>query len=203
MSTQAYVNSFEAVRDFRAALVVFLHEAREAITSHDLEVRRTLEWILNVEPQRWQQQARVCDEQVVEAKIELERCRYSKLPGGESPSCIEERKALERARHRRDYAEQKIESIRKWGHALEHDAAEYAGRANQLGSMLDVDLVAAIALVDRVLSSLEAYAGLKAPEATRTPPSKARSPGTAPPLKPAATDDGSRAESEPDTEETN
>ena len=78
MSTQAYVNSFEAVRDFRAALVVFLHEAREAIASHDLEVRRTLEWILDVEPQRWHQQARACADCLLDLHSDIGR---RALPG--------------------------------------------------------------------------------------------------------------------------
>jgi hypothetical protein len=37
---------------------------------------------------------------VVEAKIELERCRVSSLPGGGTPSCMEEKKALDRAKLR-------------------------------------------------------------------------------------------------------
>ena len=161
MSGPAYVGSFEAVRDFRAALVIFLHEAREALASHDMEVRRTLEWLFDVEPKRWQQIVRSCDEEVVRAKIDLERCRHSKLPGGDPRSCLEERKTLERARQRRHYAEQKIEAVRKWAHLVEREADEYAGRASQLSTLVDVDLVGAIAMLDRALTSLESYSALR------------------------------------------
>jgi hypothetical protein len=160
MTEGAYVGSFEAVRDFRAALHTFLQEAREAMCSNDLEVRRTLEWLLEAQPKHWQQQVRNCEEAVVEAKIELERCRSSSLPGGGTPSCTEERKALERARQRRQWAEQKVESVRKWGYVVGREAEEYTGRANQLAGLFDADLPQAIAILDRVLNALESYAAL-------------------------------------------
>jgi hypothetical protein len=164
MTEGAYVGSFEAVRDFRAALHTFLQEVREAMCSYDLEVRRTLDWLLEAQPKRWQQEVRNCDETVAKAKIDLERCRISKLPGGGTPSCMEERKALERARHRRQYAQDKIESVRKWGYVLGREAEEYTGRAHQLSGMFDADLPQAIAMLDRVLSALESYAALNHPD---------------------------------------
>jgi hypothetical protein len=126
-----------------------------------MEVRRTLEWLFEVEPQRWQQIVRNCDEEIVRAKIDLESCRNSKLPGGDPRSCLEERKALERARQRLQYAEQKTVAVRKWAQVVQREADEYAGRASQLNTLLDIDLVGAIATLDRVLTSLESYAALR------------------------------------------
>jgi hypothetical protein len=161
MTEGAYVGSIDAVRDFRAALHTFLQEVRESMCSYDLEMRRTLEWLLEAQPKRWQQEARRSEDAIVQAKIELERCRSSKLPGGEQPSCSEERKSLERARQRRDYVLEKIEAVRKWGYVVEREAAEYTGRANQLSGVFDSDLPQAIATLDRVLTALESYAALK------------------------------------------
>ncbi len=163
MSDGAHVGSLEAVRDFRAALHTFLDEVRDAMCSYDLEVRRTLEWLLEAEPRRWQQQVRICEDQVTEAKIELERCRCSKLPGGGTPSCMEERKAVERARQRRQYAEDKVEAVRRWAGIVEREADEYTGRAHQLAGMFDADLPQAIALLDRIMNSLESYVAFTAP----------------------------------------
>jgi hypothetical protein len=160
MSQGAYVGSIDAVRDFRAALHTFLAEIREAITSQDLEVRRTLEWILEAEPKRWQQELRRAEDAITQTKIELERCRVSKLPGGGTPSCIEEKKALDRARQRRDYVADKIDAVRKWGGVLSHETAEYSGRAAQLNGLCDTEMPRALALLDRVLTSLESYVAL-------------------------------------------
>jgi hypothetical protein len=177
MTEGAYVGSFEAVRDFRAALHTFLQEVREAMCSNDLEVRRTLEWLLEAQPRHWHQQVRNCEEAVVAAKIELERCRSSSLPGGGTPSCMEEKKALERARQRCRWAEEKVESVRKWGYVVGREAEEYTGRANQLAGLFDADLPQAIAMLDRVLNALESYAALSVQGAA---PSAAISPGSRP-----------------------
>jgi hypothetical protein len=162
MSQGAYVGSIDAVRDFRAALHTFLAEIREAITSQDLEVRRTLEWILEAEPKRWQQELRRAEDAITQTKIELERCRVSKLPGGGTPSCIEEKKALDRARQRRDYVADKIDAVRKWGGVLGHEIAEYSGRAAQLNGSCDTEMPRALALLERVLTTLESYVALDA-----------------------------------------
>ncbi|MBI3838823.1 MAG: hypothetical protein HY288_12940 [Planctomycetia bacterium] len=167
MTRGAYVGSIRAVRDFRAALVTFAQEAREAIGSYEMEVRRTLDWLLEAQPQYWKLEVRKCEDRVTEAKIELERRRNSKLPGGETPSCMEERKALERARARRQYAEEKVESVRKWGYVAQREEVEYAGRANQFGGTLDVDLPQAIATLDRVLTTLESYLAISDPGGER------------------------------------
>src|SRR5690242_17194733 len=150
----AHVGSLAAVRDFRAAMVTFLEEAREALGAQEIELRRSLQWLLEAEPARWQHEVRRSQDLVTEAKIELERCRHSKLPGGETPSCMEERKMLERARQRLDYAEQKVEAVHKWGRAIELEAHEYQARASQLSDLVDADFAAALSLLDRALSSL-------------------------------------------------
>ena len=154
----AHVGSLAAVRDFRAAMVIFLHEAREALGSNSLELRRTLDWLLEAEPARWHHEVRHAEDLVTDAKIELERCRHSKLPGGDTPSCMEERKQLERARQRLLYAQEKVEAVRKWGYAIELEAGEYQARAGQLSDLVEADFADALSLLDRVLESLEAYA---------------------------------------------
>ncbi len=157
MSGGAHVGSIDAVRDFRASLVVFAHEVREALLSFDLESRRTLEWLLETQPKFWQNEVRKSDELLTQAKIELERRRNSRLPGGEAPSCMEERKAVDRARARKQYAEDKLELTRKWGYTAQRESIEYAGRVNQLSGAFDAQLPAAIGLLERALNALEAY----------------------------------------------
>jgi hypothetical protein len=175
MTSGAHVGSLAAVRDFRAAMLVFLHDAREALGSQEMELRRTLEWLLEAEPARWQQEVRHSQDLVTEAKIELERCRHTKLPGGETPSCIEERKLLERARRRLEHAEDKVEAVRKWGRAFELETAEYNTRAQQLSDLVEADFAEALSTLDRVLEALDAYvaqspAGTRAPGPMNMPP---------------------------------
>jgi hypothetical protein len=160
MDGGAYVNSIDAVRDFRAALVTFVYEAKEALGSHDLELRRALDWLLDEQPKYWEKERRRLDDAVTQAKIELERRLNSRLPGGETPSCMEERKLLERARARHRRADETADAMRRYAMAAEREADEYSGRARQLSDMLDTDLPRAIATLDRVLDSLDSYVAL-------------------------------------------
>ncbi|HEY1785432.1 MAG TPA: hypothetical protein VGG30_07775 [Pirellulales bacterium] len=160
MSGGAHVDSFEAVRDFRAAVATFADEARDALAIYDLELRRTLDWLLVDQPQGWQQEMRNAEEAIRVAKIELGRCRSQKLPGGGEPSCMEEKKILERAKRRHQFAEEKLIATRKWGQNFNRDATQYTSQASQLGDLFDSELPRALSLLDRVMLTLEAYVGL-------------------------------------------
>ena len=140
MSGGAHVDSFEVVREFRAAVATFANEARDALATYDLELRRTLDWLLAYQPQAWQQEVRNAEEAIRVAKIELGRCRSQKLPGGGEPSCMEEKKALERAKRRQQFAEEKLLVTRKWGQTFNRDATQYTSQASQLGDLFDADL---------------------------------------------------------------
>ncbi len=161
MSDGAFVGSIDAIRDFRAAVCAFIFEAREAVGAYEAELRRTLDWMLEDRPRYWQHAARRAEDAVVEARIELERRRNERLPGGEPPSCMVERRALERARQRRQFVEEKIDAVHKWGIIAGREATEYRGQANQLQQHLDADLPRAIAMLDRALAALESYAALQ------------------------------------------
>ena len=56
------------------------------------------------------------------------------------------------------YAEDKL-ATRRWGYAAGREAAEYAGRAGQLGTVFDAEVPRALALLDRVLTSLRGLSG--------------------------------------------
>jgi hypothetical protein len=152
-------------------LNTFAHDAREALTSFDTEVARTLDWLLEEMPQFWKNEIRRCEEALQEARIDLERCRNTPLPGGGTPSCMEQKKALDRAKAKLQYAHDKFDATRKWGAVASREASEYSGRSNQLGSVFDSELPKAILVLDRVMRSLEAYQSLQAPSGGTTPSS--------------------------------
>ena len=85
MEQAARVTSIDAIREFRAALLEFAHDARDALSAVDLETRRALEWVLERQPAYWHQQVRLGHDRVLEARNDLHRCRASPLPGGGTP----------------------------------------------------------------------------------------------------------------------
>jgi len=159
--SEANVGSIDAVREFRTALNIFLHEARDSLITYDLEARRALEWLLEYAPKMWQQEIRKTTDRVTELNIAWQACRAQKLPGGGQPACLEEKKALDKARAHLAYCQEKYQKTKKWGAAAERQAIEYKGRSTQLMSVLDGDLPNSIALLDRVLTSLESYVKLQ------------------------------------------
>jgi hypothetical protein len=94
---------------------------------------------------------------VVQAKAELHRCRSVPTPGGGVPSCHDQKKALDKAQLRLQEAEEKVRAVRYWGAVVQHEVAEYQGRANQLTVLLEGDLPRAVAALDRIVSALDSY----------------------------------------------
>jgi len=165
MNRAAGVHSIEAIRDFRAALLSFCDDARDALCMLDIEARRGLQWIQEEQPQYWEHQVRQRGDAVLQARAELERARCLPVPGGH-PTCREEKVALERAKQRVDQALDKVQVVRKWGRAVQHEVGEYQGRANQLTSILDGKMNQALSYLNRVLDNLDGYtAAALAPEA--------------------------------------
>jgi hypothetical protein len=155
MHPPARVTSLDLLRDFRAALAGFRAEGQDALASVALELRRAFDWLAE-RRQFWQRQVRECQDEVTHAKAELSRKRMV-LPGERAPDCTQEIKALRRAQQRLEHAEGQVERTRRWPPMLQRAVDEYEGPARQLAGLLEADLPKAMALLDRLLGSLEAY----------------------------------------------
>lgn len=162
MDPSATVLSIDAIRDFRAALHEFCHEARGALVDVDLEVRRSLEWIMDLQPSYWQHEVRKREYAVTEAKNDLHRARMCTLPGGGTPSCMDERKALDRAQHRLREAHEKVELVRHWTRVEQHEVAEYEARATQLNTLLDGTMPRALSFLEHAIDHLDSYVAIAA-----------------------------------------
>ena len=156
----ADVESFDVVRKFCAAVATFADEARDALATYDIELRRTLDWLLDLQPEAWKLEIRRSEDAIQEAKIALTRCKMQKLPGGGEPACMEEKKALARAKYRLEFSQDKLVATKKWGHAFSREATQYTSQATQLGDLFDADLPRALAMLDRAILALQAYADL-------------------------------------------
>jgi hypothetical protein len=178
MDQAASVRSIDAIRDCRADLQEFCEEVRSALVDVDLEVRRSLEWVLEDQPAYWRHEARMAADAITQAKVELNRARMRTLPGGGTPSCIDEQKAVARAERRLRHAEEKIEKVRSWGRAELREVDEYTGRATQLSMLLESTIPSAVSFLDHAIASLETYlaVGDAAADAARTGASRTASP---------------------------
>ncbi|MDZ4817657.1 MAG: hypothetical protein SGJ20_01650 [Planctomycetota bacterium] len=159
----ANVRSTDAIVEFRSALCTFIHEARQAIASMDMEARRAVEYITHDQANYWTTEARRGGEAVAERKQELSNSQTFKTIDRYTPSCIEEKKQLEKAQRRLMHAQQKIDAVKHWGRLSEQQYREFLTRLSQFTSVLDGDLPRAVSVLDRILKSLDQYLSTQTP----------------------------------------
>lgn len=161
MGPSARITSIEALKEFRASLCRFGHDAKEAVCATELEIRRILDW-LEDKLTYWQREVRIREEDVARAKAELMQRQYGQRDG-RGPGTTDQEIALEKAIRRLHEAEAKVEKTRQWLNHLPRAIAEYEGPARQLMGMLDADLARGIAILDQKIDALDAYLHTAAP----------------------------------------
>ncbi|HWC90789.1 MAG TPA: hypothetical protein VG433_14065, partial [Pirellulales bacterium] len=70
------------------------------------------------------------------------------------------KKALEKAKRRLTEAQEKLEKVKQWSRVVEQEVSEYRGPAQSLSNLLDASVPQALALLDRKIAILEAYADM-------------------------------------------
>jgi hypothetical protein len=158
MAQAARVDSIEALKAFRASLLKFAESARNGLGSAEFDIHRADQWLKQEQRDYWKGTIRKRTEWVTRAKSALNQKKLYKSPMGGEQSCIEEEKALAVAKKRLEEAEEKADCVRKWTQKLEQERLLYKGQVQGIGRSLDVDVPNAVALLDRLLLSLEAYA---------------------------------------------
>lgn len=163
MAGQAEVRSLDTLAFVKAALATFAYECGQALSEVELEGRRGVDWITVDQAGYWKAEVRRRSEKVNEAMKDLEKCRTFKKTGDEPPACTEEKKNLEKARRKLQVAEEKAEAVRHWTPIVQQQFREAGVRLVHFREVLDVDVPKAMALVERMLKSLEAYREMSSP----------------------------------------
>src|SRR3954469_18108999 len=99
MSQSANVRSVEAIHDFKVSLTNFADDARNALSSVEMELRRTRDWLLRDQYTFWQGQFKRRTEQVAMARTELHRRRLSQQ-GSDAVSDTEQKENLKLAQRK-------------------------------------------------------------------------------------------------------
>ena len=162
MSDSANITSVEAVTRFLSILRDRRDRAADILSAHSQEMRRVLEWFERELPFMWNQELRRRYDRVSEKRTEYENCKLRAMKG-ERKTCFEEKKAYDKARYRLREAEEKIDVIARWRTKFGQEAEETRGRLGKFQNMLDGDVERTIALLERMIDSLEAYLGRTLP----------------------------------------
>lgn len=175
MSTQADVKSIDTLAFVKAAFAAFAHETGQALSECEIQGQRAVDWICVDQAAYWKAECRRMTELVNKAIKDLEYCRAFKKVGDNQPSCIEEKKALEKARQRLARAEQKAEAVRRWTPVVQQQFREACVRLVRFREVIDVDCPRSMAQLERMLKALDAYRTMASPtgDASGTAPATA------------------------------
>jgi hypothetical protein len=163
----ANLTSIDAVRILREGLAQFRHAVGDAIVALDLEGRRPIDWIENDRTRYWPAQLQKASNELAEARLALQKCELT--IDGETRFCYDERKVLEKAKHRLRLCEEKVQAVKRWRMRIHKEVEEFQVQLAKLQGYLDNDLVSAMAGLSRMASALDRYVHTPAPAAS-TPP---------------------------------
>ena len=163
MSQQADVKSIETLAFVRTAFAAFAHESGQALSEIEIQGQRTVEWICVDRAAHWKAEIRRMSDLVNKAIKDVEHCRTFKKVGDNTPSCIEEKKALEKARQRLARAEEKAEAVRRWTPIVQQQFRETCVRLVRFRDVIDVDCPRAMSQLEHMLRALDAYRQMSSP----------------------------------------
>jgi hypothetical protein len=165
MAETVNVRSIAALQHFRTEFCNFAEDARNALNSVEMEVRRTRDW-LRQQDVHWKAQVKKCNERVNQARSDLHRKRVSQS-GSDVVTDSDQKEALRAAQRHLREAEEKVLIIRKWIPILDKAIEEYHGLSQPLGDRLQGDVAHALSLLDRFVDTLHAYVALAPPPTAR------------------------------------
>jgi hypothetical protein len=158
MGPNAKVTSVDAVGQFAAALRCFRHDVGTILEVQQQRIHRMVDWVRQEQRQYWRRQLRLSERQVHEAKLNLERCLFFRQVGDRPPACVEEKRALQRAKRRLQLCREKVEAVRRWSVAIERAVFEYRGGVGPLSRWVEGSAERSLALLGRICRILEEYA---------------------------------------------
>jgi hypothetical protein len=158
----ARVQSVDALKHFRIALWKFAEAANVALGDSEGEIQRTLMWLQGEQQQFWTGQIRKRHEKVNQCKDAVRQKKLFKDSTGKQQSAVDEEKALAKAQKLLAEAEQKLINTRRHAGKVQKELHSYKGAVQRFSTAVSSDLPNAVATLDRMVQSLEAYLSLTA-----------------------------------------
>jgi chromosome segregation ATPase len=159
MPGQAKITSVEAIELFRAALIVFTSQARPALEEVSSEMLRMRLWLENDQRRFWENERRVRNKKLEQARQELFTARLSEFQ--ETTSLLQ--MTVNRAQRAVGHAEEKLARLKKWGRELENRSAPLLKEVEQLHGFLTAEMPRAVAYLAQAVRALDAYTDAGAP----------------------------------------
>ncbi|MDR3635678.1 MAG: hypothetical protein P4L84_17885 [Isosphaeraceae bacterium] len=156
MSSQASVQSVDALKEFRVALALFADDVLGALGGVEMEAKRTAQWLQHDRRTYWQDQIKRRREAVSQAQAEVFRRKLQKTADN-TPAMSEQKEVLRRAEASLHEAELRAAQVKKWEPALQHAILEYHGSIRRIKDLASGDVPRAVFALERMIDALEAY----------------------------------------------
>ena len=157
MGEQIKVADVQTIERFRASLLVASETFGLALEEAEGEIERTLAWVESEQPDFWRKRIRKVQDEVVMCKSALFRKQEIKATADARPSVVDEKKALDRAMKRLEYAETKLRNTKRWSTELPRQSVIFKGALSGMHTVLDRDVPRVNAMLKRMTEHLEAY----------------------------------------------
>lgn len=157
MPGPANVESIDALRAFRAALIKYAEEAGAALAEAMAEMNRAQHALQHEFPARWERETRRCERLVSEAEERLRSKRMFRDASGRIPPAVEEEKALRVARQMLDHARTRLEATRRWERRIVRETELYRGGVQAYVTAVTGTLPEAASRLGAMVAHLEAY----------------------------------------------
>ena len=157
MGEQIKVADVQTIERFRASLLVASETFGLALEEAEGEIERTLAWVESEQPDFWRKRMRKVQDEVVMCKSALFRKQEIEATADARPSVVDEKKALDRAMKRLEYAETKLRNTKRWSTELPRQSVIFKGALSGMHTVLDRDVPRVNAMLKRMTEHLEAY----------------------------------------------
>lgn len=159
----ARVDSIDALKTFRVALIKFAEEANSALAGAEAEMQRIIGWLEREQLSFWQLQIRKRQEALGRAQEALRMKKLFPDASGRTPTPVEEEKAVRRCKAALEEAEQKLANVKKYTRVMQREVMNYKGGVQRFSTWVGSEVPVAIGLLDRMAGKLEEYVALKVP----------------------------------------
>lgn len=181
MGNQARIDSIAALKAFRASLIQFANVAASAIEELEVELQRSLTWLQRDRYPYWHARVQQCTQAYTQARIALnQQIVFETAVSGRPSSCIEARQVLREAQERLAQAQARFERVKAWMQRIDRAITQYKGRVNGLRNAIEIEIPRAVATLDRMVDSLQAYIDLAPPQAPLPQQGLEKGPATLP-----------------------
>lgn len=164
--TQANVLSVDVLQRLRQAMIRCHEEMGLALAEADSEVDRAVAWVERDRVLHWRSRIQRLGEEVNDARSALFRKETVTSSKDSRPSVVDEKKALARAKAALADTEVRLQRSRAWSSNLPREQSVYKGGTAALSGMVERDLPAAIAVLERMTLAIEAYQRGPTPDLT-------------------------------------